>query len=62
MVWDRGAAIAPRSFVIRVLQQAYLRPDTNEYSLDLKAAEKAGRVRASQCRDQAAPLTGQGPV
>jgi transposase len=45
-----------RRFVMRVPQQPYLRFDTNDYSLDPRAAGRRVEVRASQCKITATEL------
>jgi len=45
-----------RRFVTRVPQQPYLRLDTNDYSLDPRAAGRRVEVRASQCEITAVEL------
>lgn len=50
-----------RRFVMRVPQQPYLRFDTNDYSLDPRAAERRVEVRVSQRKVTAIEL-GTGAV
>jgi transposase len=47
-----------RRFVMRVPQQPYLRFDTNDYSLDPRAAGRRVEVRVGQCQVRAITLDG----